>query len=110
MGAHPMETLRPARRDVIISLVKGFDQSIGTPFRRDSFGLHVEPGVSADEIIEMGRRHGFRVPVDWVLQPEAYPTVYVQLSTDAKLEEVLKAVLSSETSVRTVNLNFIEPG
>ncbi len=109
-GAHPMETIRPARRDVIMTLVVGLDQTIRAPFRRDSFGLHVETGVSAEEIIEMGRRHGFLVPVDWVLQPEAYPTVYVQLSTNTRLEDVLEAVLSTEPRVRTVNLNYIEPG
>jgi hypothetical protein len=109
-GARPMETITPPRRDVVMTLIAGLDKSVQAPFRRNSFGLHLDPNVTRDQVVQMGRRHGFRLPDGAALRADAAPSVYVELSGDARLENVLQAVLSSEPSVRTVNLNYTERG
>ena len=103
-----MATLEPSRLDVVMTPIAGLDQTVDAEFRRDSFGLHLGPEVSPEQLALMGRRHGFRLPDGAVLRADATPNAYVELTRDVPLEEVLEAVLSTEAGVRTVNLNYVE--
>jgi len=104
-GARPMQTISPPRGDVIYTLLQGLHVS-GTSSR--TFGLHIEGPVTRDVVQEMGRRHGFSLePYDRV-DPHTSPTCYVRLFSDKELPSVLKEILLTEPSVKTVNLDHPE--
>lgn len=107
-GAKPIATLSPPRLDVIMSLISGLDKTVSVNFLHNSFGLHVEPGLSLDTLVQMGERHGFHIKHGSIFRTDTSPNVYVELADGAKLSGVLEDVLSTEPSVRTVNLNYVE--
>ena len=77
-------------------------------YRSDSFGIHIDGPVSEQMVQDMGRRHGFRLSPNAMVRADTAPTCYVQLEPGKKLAEVLREVLMTEPTVRTVNLNYME--
>lgn len=105
-GAKPMSNVSPRRGDAVYSLLSG-DLSLGNA-APTTFGLHVEGGVSANEVERMGRIYGFRLLPSAQCLPEQSPSCYVQLLPGKRLVDVLRDILTTESQVRTVNLNHIE--
>lgn len=104
-GAKPMHTLSAPRGDVIYSLLSG---KLGPAAAPDSFGLHVEPNVTATDIARMGAAHGFRLIPQPECRPDQAPSCYVSLLPGRRLADVLRDVLTSEAGVTTVTLNYVE--
>lgn len=104
-GAAPMRTIGPSRGDAIYTLLQGIPAA-GSSSRY--FGLHVDGGVTRDDVQQMGRRHGFRLEPEDRFDTKASPSCYVSLSPGKNLAAVLKGILLTEASVRTVNLNYSE--
>lgn len=105
-GAKPMRTVSAPRGDVIYSLLHGeLDQAGAAP---DTFGVHVEAGVSAHDIERMGIAHGFRLLPQSNCRPDLSPACYVQLLPGRHLSDVLRNLLTTEARVTTVNLNYVE--
>jgi len=75
-------------------------------YRTNSFGLHVVPGTSAEDVARIGQKYGFTV--SGAFRPDGRPNAYVKLAPGKSLAEVLKRVLAEEQSVMTVNLNYFE--
>lgn len=105
-GAKPMATIDPARGDVIYSLLTG---KLGSAEAAPAtFGLHLEGGVTENEVEAMGRAHGFRLIPTAACGSQQSPTCYVQLLPGKRLADVLREVLTTEPRVKTVNLNYVE--
>jgi hypothetical protein len=104
-GAQPMSGLSPRRIDVLYSILSG--QREGR-YRTNSFGLHVVPGTTKEEIVALGERHGFVVPNDQSIETSNAPCCYVTIRDGREMWEVLAGLLSREAKVATVNLNYVE--
>jgi len=105
----PFGTISSPRRHVVYSLLVGLRPNppkAKAGYLTGSFGLHVEKDVTAADIRKMGRRHGFELR--GTFNAKGRPQAYVQLAESKKLAEVLKAVLTEEPGVVTVNLNYFE--
>lgn len=105
LGVKPMATIAPPRADVIYSLIQGLSPG---PYLKDSFGLHVDGDVNQEQITEMGKQYGFRLPQPNAVRPGAAPTCYVQLLPGRELAAVFEEILTHEARVSTVNLNYFE--
>jgi len=105
-GAKPMTTVSPPRGDVVYSLLQGGPDAAGAT--QVSFGLHVDAQVTAADIASMGSAYGFRAIQGSACRPELAPACYVQLLPGKRLPDVLRALLTHEPRVATVNLNIVE--
>jgi hypothetical protein len=105
-GAQPMSGLSPRRLDVLYSILSAHRDG---RYRTNSFGLHVEPGTTRQEIISMGERYGFVLPDEQSIEIANAPCCYVMIREGGELWEAIARVLSTEAKVNTVNLNYIEP-
>lgn len=105
-GAQPMSGLSPRRIDILYSILSGHREG---RYRTNSFGLHVEPGTTREQIVSMGERYGFILPNDRPIETADAPCCYVTIREGAELWDVVARVLANEPSVTTVNLNYIEP-
>lgn len=102
-GAKPMATTRPSRLDVIYTLIEGIEPGA---YRQDSLGIHFEPTLSREGLVDMGRRQGFVVPENSIHQKTESPMVYVTLNPRMRLEDVMRNILIEEPTVTTLNLNY----
>lgn len=102
----PFGTIQTRRLDMVFSLIEGLKPSPRRAgYKSNSFGLHLENGITEDEVVQMGKKHGF------VLEGElrnGVPNCYVRLVNGKSLAEVLRAVLTGEPKVTSVNLNYFE--
>lgn len=104
-GAKPIATVNPPRRDVVYSLIQGLP--VGN-YRTDSFGLHMEPETTRQDIAALGKKYGFTLPFDEPFDTAVVPNCYVRLEPGVQLEPTLREILSHESQVFTVNLNYYE--
>ncbi|MEQ8791653.1 MAG: hypothetical protein RIC55_35650 [Pirellulaceae bacterium] len=105
----PFGSIRARRLDVVYSLLAGLRENADgalAGYKRDSFGLHLEPGVTEQDVIKLGRQYGFTL--SGTFNPDGRPQCYVKLTKGRKLETVLQAILSIEPTVVSVNLNYFE--
>jgi hypothetical protein len=107
----PFGTISTRRIDIIYSLLDGLKPNLvpaRAGYRMDGFGLRVEwgCGCTVDDVKKMGERHGFVIigPFD----AAATPSCYVKLKAGKNLADVLKAILTSEPQVISVNLSYFE--
>jgi hypothetical protein len=106
-GAKPIAGLSPARLDALYTLMTGASVA---PHRSDSIGLLVEPGTTAAQVQEMGRRCGFSLGPGVGVRADAAPSCYVRVHPGRSLERVMSDVLRTEASVVSVTYNFTEEG
>ncbi|MCX7993699.1 MAG: hypothetical protein N2651_08525 [Fimbriimonadales bacterium] len=104
-GAKPIATVSPPRLDVVYSLIQGLPQG---NYRTDSFGLHMEPKTSREEVEALGEKYSFVLPPEEPFDTRYAPNCYVRLRRGVQLEAILRALLSNEPKVVTVNLNYYE--
>jgi len=105
-GARPMRTISASRGDVIYTLLSGkLSLADADP---DTFGVHLEANVSAQDVDRMGRAHGFSILSPGQCRPDLSPACYVHLLSGKRLADVLRDVLTSEPRVTTVSLNYVE--
>jgi len=105
----PFGTIDTRRIDMVYSLLEGLRPSKPNAmagYTQSGFGLRVDEGCTRDDVEAMGKKFGFTIEGQFTAG--AAPTCYVMLKEGKKLEEVLKAVLSEETKVRSANLNYYE--
>ena len=97
------------RLDAVSSLLEGLPpNSPGARggYSTNSFGLHVVPGTSAEDVARIGQKYGFTV--SGAFRPDGRPNAYVKLAPGKSLAEVLKRLLAEEQGVMTINLNYFE--
>lgn len=99
----PSGTIASRRLDVVYSLIEGLSPG---NYVRNSFGLWVEKGTTQEEVLQMGKRHGFTL--EGTFRPDGVPNAYVWLNQGKVLADVLRGVLASEPKVVSVNLNYVE--
>ena len=75
-------------------------------YTKDGFGLRVGAGCALEDVKKMGGKHGFEVQGQFT--PDGVPNCYVKLKAGKALADVLKAVLTGEPKVVSVNLNYFE--
>ena len=104
-------TVGSRRIDMIYSLLDGLKPNPAgarAGYKTDSFGLQVEwgCGCTKEDVVKMGERHGFVIRGDY--RADATPTCYVKLKPGKDLADVLKAVLSEEPQIISVNLDYYD--
>ncbi len=105
----PFGTIRTRRIDMVAALLRGLEptpKDAKAGYARNSFGLHVEPGVTRRDVVAMGRRHGFEI--DKRFDANDRPACYVRLSKGKVLEDVLRSVLTDERKIVSVSMNYYE--
>ena len=105
----PVGTIKTRRLDIVYSVLAGFGKNPAdglSGYMTDSFGLHLEKGVTRADVIKMGRKHGFTLTDS--LTPAGRPTCYVTLTKGKNLNAVIKSVLVSEPTVVSINLSYFE--
>lgn len=105
-GAKPMAGLQPPRIDVLYSIL-----SADRPgrYESNSFGLHFAPGTTRKDVVSMGERYGFWLADVQTFEPADSPNCYVYVREGKELWTIIAQLMSSETNVVTVNLNYVEP-
>jgi hypothetical protein len=103
-------TISTPRPSIVYSLLEGLppnapDAAAG--YRTDSFGLHVAKGTTETEIAEMGKKYGFSLE-GGRFREDGRPNCYVTLTKGKALAEVLTSLLTAESRVVTVNLNYFD--
>ena len=104
----PFGTIDTRRIDMVYSLIAGLKPvapGAKAGFTFESFGLRVTKDCTADDLAKMGREYNFTLSGEF--RPDAVPSCYVQLKAGV-LAKVLKAILSNEPKVISVNLNYVE--
>lgn len=107
-GAKQITPLGPAtgrRIDMVYSLLDGFKPNpVNVPrgYHAEEFKVIVEKGCTVDEVKKMGERQGFTIPQNFALNSHAF------LGRGKNLAETIKAILTSEPQVITVNLSYFE--
>jgi hypothetical protein len=107
MQISPLGTIATRRLDMIYSLVVGLELSPPggrAGYTTNGFGLHADKDCTLEEVTKLGEKYGF--DIDGPFQPDGQPACYVDLKPGKNLVEVLKAILSNEPRVVTVNLNY----
>jgi hypothetical protein len=102
-------TANTRRLNIVYSLIEGLPptpQKALAGYKTDSFGLHVVPGTTAEDVVEMGKKYGFKV--DGSFKDVHSPSCYVRLAKDKALAEVLQRLLTEEPKIRTINLNYFD--
>jgi hypothetical protein len=97
------------RLDAVYSLLEGLPPNppgARAGYRTNSFGLHLVPGTSVEDVARIGQKYGFTVGGSF--HPDGRPNAYVKLAPGKSLAEVLKRLLAEEQSVTTINLNYFE--
>ena len=95
------------RLDVVYSVMEGFPPNppkARAGYKTDSFGLHVEKGMTEDEVQKMCKKYGCTLVGKFYI--EAGPNCYVRIGQS--LEGVIRQILSNEPKVTTINLNYFE--
>jgi RNA polymerase sigma factor (sigma-70 family) len=91
-GARELATISPPRINVVYSLIQGLKAG---SYQSSSLGA-------------MGQKHGFTLTNPDRFSATTAPSAYVQLQAGRALADVMKALLSDEPKVVTVNLNYVE--
>lgn len=104
LGAKGMETITPARRDVVYTLLTGLPKRA----KRDVLGITFAEGVTAEAAAEIGRARGFVIAEGSRFTPGARPTCYVRIVGPATVESVMRGVMTGEGRVEGVNLDVPE--
>lgn len=102
----PSGTIDSRRLDVVHSLIEELPPNPPgalAGYKTDSFGVSMEKGTTKEEVIQMGKIHGFTL--DNTFQDVSH--FYVRLNGKS-LVEVLQSVLAHEPKVISVNLNYFE--
>ncbi|MCG3179997.1 MAG: hypothetical protein BIFFINMI_02351 [Phycisphaerae bacterium] len=105
----PVGTISTRRMDMVYSLLEGLrpnPHGARAGYASDGFGLRVDAGCTREEVVRMGVKYGFAIQGQFT--PNACPTCYAKLQPGRKLADVLRAVLSDEPKVISVNLNYFE--
>jgi hypothetical protein len=76
--------------------------------RTNSFGLHVVPGTTRDQIVEMGRRRGFVLSDTDYFSSSSFPACYVTLTDGHDLLSTMESTIKNEQAVGLVNFNYFE--
>ena len=96
------------RIDMVYSLLEGLKPnpvSARKGYELDGFGISVEKDCTQEDVAKIGERHGFTIDENYS-SPSGTPSCYVQLKPGKNLADVLKAVLSEEPKVISVNLIY----
>lgn len=96
------------RLDMVYSLLVGLPENVPglvRSYRPDSFGIHCNPGTTAEDVFIMAKKYGFQIAGDF--RADARPNCYASVPPGT-LVKVLIRLLSEEPKVATVNLNYVE--
>ncbi len=104
-GAKPMTTISPPMIDILYTLISKRPEG---RIRTTSFGLHVEPRTTRQQVIEIGRRWGFILRDGDPFDPSMSPSCYVTLAQGVELLPILEKLVRSEPAVNGVNFNYVE--
>jgi hypothetical protein len=99
----PVGTIDSRRLDVVYSVIDGLPAG---NYRPDSFGLRLEKGATRELAAAVCGRHGCTLA--GTFNADGVPNVYVRVGNGKALPDVLRAILSAEPKVVSVNLNYFE--
>lgn len=103
LGANRADTIDPKRLDMIYSLVAN---DIPNNVRRDSFGIHLKNSMSSGQQMRFEKRFGIRIA--GMCNPASRPACYANVVSHKPLTTVMKKILSTDSSVASLNFNFVE--
>ncbi len=102
-------TTDTSRLDMVYSLIEGFPPNPPNArggYTTDSFGLHIVPGTTAEDVAALGKTYGFKIAGPFAA--DGAPNCYVSLAKGACMAEVMRKLLAKEPKVATLNLNYFE--
>jgi hypothetical protein len=104
----PSGTISTRRIDMVYSLLEGLKTNPNrqSGYATNGFGLRVTKDCTQKDVAKMGETFGFTISGNFAA--ENTPSCYVTLKPGKKLADVLKAILSEEPKVISVNLNYFE--
>jgi hypothetical protein len=105
----PFGTIGSRRLDVVFSLIEGLPPNPPGNrggYRSGGFGLVFEKGTSKEDVMHLGKKHGFSL--SGTFRADGVPNCYVNLDHGKSLADVLRQVLTTEPKVVSVNLNYFE--
>jgi RNA polymerase sigma factor (sigma-70 family) len=95
----------PRRLDVVYSLLKGLpDNPLGTGAESNCFGLHLDVLQTQADVERMGKQYGFSIRGDF--SKTGSLKCFVTPEKGKKLPDVMRAVLTGEAKVITLQLNI----
>src|SRR5262249_40879418 len=97
------------RLDMVYSVIEGFPPNppkARAGFRTNAFGLHVEKGTTAKDIQKICQKH--KCTLVGKFNEEFRPSCYLQVGSGQSLEGVIQQILSTESKVITINLNYFD--
>jgi len=101
-GANQPRTIATRRLDLVYGLLVGLQPG---SYTNDSFGIHVEKGVSEVDIVAMGKNYGFGLAGDF--RADGVPNCYVRIANGKSLTDVMQVLLTTEPKVVSLNLNYV---
>ena len=100
-------TVDTKRLDIVYSAIEGFPPNppdARSGYKTDSFGLHVEKGMTEDELQKMCKKYGCTLVGKFI--PASLPSCYLKIGPGPALEALIQQILSAEPKVTTINLNY----
>jgi hypothetical protein len=97
------------RLDMVYSVIEGFPPNppnARAGYRTNAFGLHVEKGTTAEDIQKICQKH--KCTLVGKFNAALRPSCYLQIGSGQSLEGVIRQILSTESKVTTINLNYFE--
>src|SRR5262249_22520037 len=102
-GAKQPQTIATRSLDLVYSLIVGLEPG---NYTKNSFGINVEKGSTEEAVQKLGKMNGFNVSDQF--RPDTVPNCYVMLEAGKSLVDVMKAILTTEAQVLSLNLNYYE--
>jgi hypothetical protein len=102
-GAKQPQTIATRRLDLVYGLLVGLEPG---NYTKNSFGIHVEKGTTEEDVQKMGKKYGFTVSGPF--RPDTVPNCYVTLEAGKSPVDVMKAILTTQPQVLSLNLNYYE--
>ena len=97
------------RLNMVYSVLEGFPPNVPTAlagYTTNSFGLHVEHGTTEEDIQKFCIKH--QCTLVGKFTTEGRPNCYLQIGPGSSIEAVIQQILSTETKVTTINLNYFD--
>lgn len=104
-GAKPASGISPRLMDLLYSLAT---ESADGNISRNSFGIHLSPGTTRQQVVEIGKKWGFTLRQNDQCDPGSEPACYVTLKKGKDVFETMRNLITEEPAIHNLNFNHFE--